>query len=603
MLVFDCETDGLLNEMTKVHCLHIFNTVTGVMFRYDKHNVIKGVRQLEKAEAIVGHNIISFDIPALKKIFKFKPQGKVYDTLPWARLLYPEIKFMDMQRAAKGTLPNTLIGSHKLEAWGYRLGDYKGDFGKATDWKEWSQEMSDYCVQDVMVTVKLYEMLSGRPCSGEALQLEFDVTRILARQIAFGFKFNEKKAKSLYANLCQEKQDIKLQMLEIFPPRIVKDKEFTPKVNSKKFGYIAGVPFTKIKLEEFNPASRPQIASRLIKQYGWNPVHFTEGGKPQVDESILSKLPWPEAQVLARYFMLNKRTGQIAEGDEEKAWLQAVTNGRIHGYVNPQGAITRRMTHAFPNLAQVPNANAPYGPECRELFEVAPGHVLLGCDAKGLELRCLAHYMAIYDGGAYAEIVLNGDIHTANQHAAGLATRDAAKTFIYAFLYGCGDLLLGQMLTEGDGKQYSERAYRKIGRAVRDKFMAGLPALNSLIKRVKAKVEAGEQLKALDGHPLKCRSSHSALNLLLQSAGAIVMKKALVILDEDFQDEGYVPGIDYEFVVNVHDEFQIEVFNPENAEKFGNMANAAITQAGEHFKFRCRLDGDFKVGLNWKETH
>ena len=617
MLVFDCETDGLLSELTTIHCLHLYDTERDKLFRYDKETIPEGIKQLEEADCICGHNILSFDIPAIKKLYpSFNHKGEQVDTLPWARLLHPEIAFTDIKRVKQRTMPKELAGKHKLAAWGYRLGEYKGDFGEETDWQEWSQEMSDYCVQDVMVTAKLVKYLESKPCSEEALQLEFDTTRILSRQIQYGVKFNVKKAVKLYATLCQAKEDIKGKMQVVFKPRYVKDKEFTPKRDNKRSGYRAGCSLTKIKLQEFNPGSRQQIGSRFKRSFGWKPLAFTPKGQPQIDETILSKMPWPEAHLLAEYFTVNKRTGQIAEGDDEKAWLKVVTpEGRIHGYVNPQGAITRRMTHSFPNLAQVPAVKKDkqgdlilgeaggYGAECRELFEVDPGHILVGCDASGLELRCLAHYMAAYDGGAYAEIVLHGDIHTANQKAAGLATRAQAKRFIYAFLYGAGDVLLGQLITEGDGNLYSETQYRRKGKQVRAKFMAGLPALSTLIERVKKRVDSGGKLKALDGQPLVCRSSHSALNLLLQSAGAIAMKKALVVLDADLQSEGFKPGIDYEFVINCHDELQIQVFNPSNGELVGLLARAAIRKAGEHFNFQCALDGEFKIGINWKETH
>lgn len=602
MLIFDLESDGFLRVMTKIHCLHILDTATGKEYRFDNQAVHEGVKMLHDQE-VCGHNIIKFDIPAIQKIFPGFRVKKAWDTLIWAQLQYPNLIDGDIKRVQAGTMPRDCIKKHSLKAYGYRMGILKGTFGETTDWKEWSQGMSDYCWQDVLVTLALYEKLSKAGTSPQALELELKVATIISRQERHGFKFNRKKAVDLYAQLSQRRDELKEELQRVFRPWYKKGKEFTPKANNKRHGYVAGASMTKIKLTEFNPASRFHIADRLQKLFGWVPKEFTDDGQPKVDEDVLSKLHWPEAKLLSEYFVVQKRIGQLAEGDEDKAWLAVVEEGeRIYGSVNSLGAVTRRMTHSFPNMAQVPACGKPYGAECRDLFFVDDGHVLVGADASGLELRCLAHFMGAFDGGAYAEIVLNGDIHTANQQAANLPTRNAAKRFIYAFLYGAGNELLGVLVSD-EGANYSRQKFRQIGGKVKKKFMEGLPALNKLITAVQGRIKDGQQIRSLDGQPLHCRSAHSALNLLLQSAGALIMKQALVILDEDLQAAGFVPGVDYEFCANIHDEWQIEVFDPANADTVGRMACLAITKAGEHFKFRCRLDGEYKVGWSWKETH
>ena len=200
--------------------------------------------------------------------------------------------------------------------------------------------------------------------------------------------------------------------------------------------------------------------------------------------------------------------------------------------------------------------------------------------------------MAKHDGGEYAKVILEGDIHSVNQSAAGLPTRDNAKTFIYAFLYGAGDAKLGSIVGKG----------RQAGAKLRSKFLAGLPALEKLVRGVKKRAAEKGYLIGLDGRKLHIRSDHAALNTLLQSAGALVMKKALVILDADLQAAGLVPGVHYEFLANVHDEWQIEV-DEDKAEFVGKTAQAAIRKAGDYFGFRCPLDGEFKIGRNWAETH
>ena len=593
VMIFDIETDGLLDKLTKIHTMAVYDYETESYRRFDKEKVRDGVRLLEKADVIVGHNIINFDVPAIKKVFPdFKPP-KVLDTLVWARLVYADIEDIDYKLSHKGKLPKKLIGSHSLEAYGYRLGVYKDEFGKTTDWKEWSPEMSAYCEQDVRVTKALYEKLLSKNVSEEALELEHEVAHIIKRQVDRGFWFDTEAAERLYADLIRKRDEMAKELTSLFPPWYEpRDKEpFVPKKDNSKKGYKAGCPFTRIKLVTFNPNSRQHIYKCLMKKYNWKPTEFTENGQPKVSEEILNALPYPEAKKLAEYLMIQKRIGQLAEGD--KAWLKLVCpDHKIHGEVITNGAVTGRMTHNNPNVAQVPAVRAPYGHECRSLFRPSPGYVLVGADASGLELRCLAHYMAKWDGGEYAKVILEGDIHTVNQQAAGLPTRNHAKTFIYAFLYGAGDEKIGEIIGKG----------KAAGRKLRMQFLQKIPALANLQAAVEKAVKKRGYLIGLDGRHLKIRSSHAALNTLLQSAGALVMKKALVILDKSLQAKGYVPGRDYEFVANIHDEWQIEA-KPEIAEDVGRTAVESIRKAGEHFGFRCPLDGEYKIGNSWAETH
>jgi len=630
--------------VTKMHVLCTYDTVTGKYTRYEHQTLLDCLKVLSEADELIGHNIIGYDLPALNKLYGLNVTGKVRDTLVWARLVYGDIKTKDMGLWKAGRLPGQLIGRHSLESYGYRLGVLKGDYSKgktAEDaWAVWSPEMSDYCEQDVAVTVALHEKLKGIETSEEALQLEHDVATIIQRQVAYGWQFNVTKGWKLYAEIMSLRENLKLKLQGVFPPFWLRDgKDVTPKKdigppkakNSKtlhewigadgqllKARALEGCSYTKIKLVEFNPSSRDHIANRLKHHYKWQPVEFTEDGKTKVDETVLSNLPYPEAKLLSEYLMLDKRIGQLGDGKE--AWLRCVSpEGRIFGNVNPSGAVTRRMTHSKPNVAQVPAVSknkagevllgieGGFGAECRELFEVRPGCKLVGGDASGLELRCLGHYMARWDDGAYIKVILEGDIHSVNQQAAQLSTRDKAKTFIYAFLYGAGDELLGVIAVEGDGKVYNSNQLRKIGRELRQRFTTNLQALGSLIDAAKAKVKQGFVF-GLDGGKIPIRHEHAALNTLLQSAGALVMKKALVILDGKLKALGLQPfnvadGTGhYEFVGNIHDEFQLEVLE-QHAELVGKTIVESIRAAGEHFNFRCPLDGEYKIGNNWKETH
>ncbi|CUA90988.1 DNA polymerase I-3'-5' exonuclease and polymerase domains [Chelatococcus sambhunathii] len=612
--IFDIETDGLLDELTRVHCLVLKDIDTGEVFSYrndgDPENLRRleeGVRKLAGAELIAGHNIINFDIPALIKVYPwFRPRGVVRDTIVMARLIWPGdvIKDIDTKHVKAGTLPGKLWGAYSLEAFGYRLGNYKGDY--KGPWDAWSETMQEYCEQDVSVTFSLWQRLTAKEWAEESIELEHDVAWIISRQERYGFLFDEKRAARYYADLVQRKVELEAALQEAFPPWEV-ETVFIPKANNRPRGYVKGVPFTKRKTVHFKPTSRDHIAQRLIAKHGWDPQEFGKDGKPTVDEEVLSSLPYEEARVLSEYLMVEKRMGQLATGKE--AWLKRVgSDGRIHGRVTTNGAVTGRMTHSKPNMAQVPGLTdkktgkpMPYGRDSRECFIVPPGKTLVGCDADALELRCLAGYMARYDGGAYIATVLEGkkelgtDMHTVNAKALG-CSRDAAKVWFYAFIYGAGDFKLGTILNAPSGQ---EMAWGKRSRA---RFMKNLPALGKIIEKVQEKVAKKGYLKGLDGRQLRVRSAHSAFNTLLQSAGAVLMKKALVILDRDLQAAGYIPGIHYEFVANVHDEWQIEA-DDDIAHDIGERAVTAIVRAGEHFNFGCPLNGNAGYGRNWAETH
>lgn len=656
-LVFDLESDGLLDDITKIHCIHVKDRATGKSYRFNEGwyydldgnpveeaprdgSVEDGVRFLHD-RYVAGQNIIGYDVPAIQKLYPwFKPR-RMFDTKVAAQVIWTNLIDVDMALLRRGKLPEEfrrkgLIGRNSLEAWGYRLGDYKGDFNPKDYGHTWktmpfTKDMDTYGAQDVVVTDKFVDKIKAKNYSDECLEIEHATAIIIGRQERRGFAFDHAVADKLVAVLQVRRAELEAELAAIFPPWQVLEKSGISKVNNKKLGRVKGEYFEKWKTVVFNPGSRDHIADRLMTLRGWEPTEFTDKGKPKVDESVLESLPWPEAKVLAEYFMVQKRLGQICDGD--KSWFRYERNGRIHGRVNTNGAVTGRMTHDSPNVAQVPKVGVPYGKECRSCFMATPGLMLVGCDAEGLELRMLGHYMARWDGGAYSEAVVNGrkedetDVHNVNKRAAGLNLRDSSKTFIYALIYGAGDFKLGTIVFEDFTeeqkaaflkKHKTDKARQKalvvLGRERRDAIMRNLPALGKLVDAVKAKVRKTKQLVGLDGRILHIRSEHAALNTLLQSGGAVAMKKALILLDEDLQAAGFRPlspdelgpfapdALVYEFVANVHDEFQAET-TPEQAHDFGRRAADAIRRAGEHFGLRCPLAGAFDVGANWAATH
>lgn len=574
--IFDIETNGLLADVTKVHCIILYDLDKGKLIHDTNKNAIK---RLTTAELIVGHNIIKFDIPVLKKIYDFKPQGKVFDTIVATRLLFPDIKDSDFKRGEN--FPNKLIGRHSLEAWGCRIGTYKQEI--KTDWKECTPELIEYCKQDVVVNAGLYKSIQKKGYSKPAMELEHDVAKLIFKQEQQGFMFDKTKGEKLYGRLNARRLEISEELQELFPP-IIEKIPFIPKVNNKTKGYVKGEVFYKEKKTVFNPSSRHHVVDRLQRKYNYKPKIFTADGKPKMDDAILSTLEYPEAKLLAEHFLLDKRVAQLATGAQ--AWLKCVVGDKIHGTCNTNSTVTARASHAYPNLAQVPSVSVPYGKECRELFKVPDGKMLIGVDISGLEVRMLAHYMAKYDGGAYSKVVTDGDIHTETKKMAGLDSRDVAKRFYYCFLYGGGV----KKIAEVTGKSIREASN------IKRRFLNNLPALNKLITDVQSAAAKG-YIKGLDGRHIKVRSEHAALNTLLQSSGALVCKQWLVEFDKQSKR---CPN--YKQVIWVHDEIQIEAPTL-CAEKVGKLAVEAIERAGKHFKLRIPLTGEYKIGHNWSETH
>lgn len=618
--VFDIETNGLVEEATTVHSLVMKNLTTGKVYSYasDKaYNTIeKGLGRMLYSDVLVGFNSIRFDLPVLFKLYpefgkamdkRSDPVGHL-DLLVCSRLIWTDMYDRDVKH---GKVPVLLRGRHSLKSWGYRLGMLKGDFADEHDFGEWTQAMQTYCERDVEITYKLWELVASKEYSTKAMALEQTFADIINQQEDNGFGFDVEAAGELYGTLVAEKEGLRKKLADEMPPREKPmksvdhwvDQNTGLKYRTIKEAKEHGVRRDdleegprKIKLTPFNPTSRQQVSELLTKRYGWKPTEYTADGHAKVDEKVLSSLPYPPAKDISKLFLIEKRIGQLAEG--EQAWLRLVKEGRIHGGCNTNGAISGRVTHVRPNLATVPRVGNPYGEECRSLFIPRSGTVLCGFDASGLELRCAAHYLAAYDQGAYIETVTKGDPHTENQKAAGLSTRNQSKTFIYALIYGAGYQKLGSIaLPKGSDKEQIRE-----GKRLKRKFFANMPAFEALIEAIKTKFSTVGYLKGLDGRELRIRSEHSSVNLLFQSAGAIIMKQTLINFWKSLEDLNFIHQRDYWLVVNVHDEFQWEC-SEDLAPAFGERARMSLKKAGEDLGVRCPLDGEWKSGNNWAETH
>ena len=546
-LVFcDIETDGL--DATTIWCAVCrHNGVSEVICNEQDFKSYVSDRQ---DCGFVFHNGIGFDVPVLQRVWNFSFDGLVViDTLTLSRLADP-----------------SRSGGHSLRNWGNILGFAKGDH---EDWSQLTPAMIDYCIRDAELTEAVYNKLQVELSgfSQDSVDLEHKVHKLMEQQETNGWLLDQRLCHELTAKFKERMNEIEHNLQAVFPPTV--EERFSDKTGKR----------LKDKVTVFNVGSRQQIAERLeTKGAVW--LTQTPTGKPIVDEKTLREnIAVPHASEILEYLLVQKRYAQV------NSWLEHVgEDGRVHGRVISNGAVTGRMTHQSPNMAQVPSSSSEYGKECRDCWVVPEGRKLVGVDASGLELRMLAHYMGDEE---FTNVLLEDDIHTRNQLAAGLDTRPQAKTFIYAFLYGAGDAKIGSIVG-GTAKD---------GNRLRRRFLRNTPALEGLRERVGQAARKG-YLVGLDGRRLWIRSEHSALNTLLQAAGAIVMKKALVLLD----DYATQHKIDYRFIGNIHDEIQSEVVT-EQAEKYGWLAVECIKAAGLSFELRCPLDGEYQIGSTWSETH
>ena len=563
-LVLDIETDS---TQSKIWMVVTKDLDTGELVCHTEVKTLKPL--IEQAELVIGHNLIGFDAYHLATLWKIPIfPSKCWDTLIVSRLLKPDI-----------------ADGHSLEAWGRRLGSKKIDYIEVykehqkllgieyVPGDEWNiphlKSMETYCQQDVELTAKLFHhlksQLKSQKFSDYSVELEHQVAWIVAQQVRNGVLIDQRALMLLKAEVEDELATLTNKMVAEFEPNVIQLK-------------------TKVKTTPFNPGSRMQIIERL-KSRGWVPTEFTEKDNVVLDEEILKAMDIPEAKVFLRFFELQKINSFLTNWDDK-----IEPDGRIHGRVITNGAVTGRMTHSSPNLGQVPSAQTELGKRCRALFIVPEGCSMVGIDASGLELRMLAHYMQDQD---YIKAVCEGkssegtDVHSINQRAVGLPTRDVSKTFIYSYIYGAGDEKIGKLAGGG----------AHTGKKIKETFLEKTPALVKLKDKIKKMAEKGS-LPGLDGRRLYVRSPRKALNTLLQGAGAAVMKEALCILTTELEEL----KIPYKYLLNVHDEVQIET-PTDYAEQVGKLGRQAIQDAGQRLGLRCPLDGEYKIGSSWAETH
>ena len=569
-LIADIETDGFLHQMTLCHCLAIKDTTEDAVTIYADHEgyrpISEGLSRLSGADCVVFHNGIGFDIPAIVRLYGtgILDYSKVFDTLVGSRL-------KDSTRRG-----------HSIKDYGRELGEEKLDY---SDFTKFTDEMAEYCKVDVKITQYVYDKTKSVKDS-DAYKLEADFVRVLQLQEEHGFRLDLDKANDLCSELRQEISNLEEELQDLWPSKTI--ERWSEKTGKR----------LKDKVEVFNPGSRKMIAERLAETHDWKPKSFTPSGGPKIDEVVLSNLPYPEAKQLARYFRVQKQLGQLSDGDN--GWLKLVRGDRVHGGVSSMGTATHRCSHFKPNMAQVDKKDL----RMREVWVADEGQVLVGCDADALELVCLAHYLGKYDNGVYRDALLYGskeegtDVHSRTQKLVELPTRDDAKRMQYAYLYGASDRKLASISKEAGGPL-------KDGKEIRKRMDEGIDGLGELSEGIQKRAKAG-WFKAIDGRKITIRSPHSALNFLLQSCGAIVMKKAAQVFHYDLAVkkqlvvDGQLKGFAY--VANVHDEVQFSA-DPDVADTVGQTFADSITEAAVRLGMRCPLSGTYEIGANWKETH
>lgn len=587
-LVADIETNGLLRQDEPIiHCLVTQDLDTGQVCRYDDSgnhpSITTGITYLSEATELWGHNWIGFDQAFIRELYPwFKCEGLVHDTLIMSRLFFTDMLDRDF-RARPANMPANLYGRHSLESWGHRLGIHKSEFGKQLDgdWSTYSPEMLEYCVQDVAVSVELVKLFEPKLHDyQECIATEHELAERMAWQEAEGFPFDTKAAQQLEGKLRTELDRLSDEMRETF--HFIDGGNFTPKRNNSTKGYFAGCAMTKLR--EFSPTSRDHIAWAFEHHRGWEPKERTESGRAKIDATVLEEIGSFEAKNFARILNLQKHLGQLSEGNN--AWLKLVDkNNRIH-HSCILNTNTGRMAHMRPNVAQVPSDK-----EYRELFGPGSNRVQVGADASGLELRCLGHFLARFDGCKFSRDVVEGDIHTTLANIYG-TSRKEGKSVTYCLIYGGGDFKLGT--TAGAPK---DKAVQK-GKEIRKRVMSDLDGFAQLQAAVNERAETGV-LKGLDGRPIRLQGrKHAALNYLLQSAGAVICKRWLLqsyrLLDE--------AGLDYWPLAFVHDEVQLSC-SPEHAEQAAFLITTAMKDVQQFLGFRCQLDSEAKIGANWSEVH
>ena len=608
-LIFDLESDGLLETVTQVHCIVIGELDSDRVYEYGPDRIPDALAHLARADTLIGHNAQGYDLPVLQKLYGWAPTPtcRVLDTLIAARLILPNLSDLDgeVAKRAKNKAFGKIYGKYSLEAWGVRLGAAKIGC-ELEDWSKWTPEVQARCVGDVNICKRLWQFLQPDGYPRAALDLEHQVALICDQITADGVPFDTAAAEQLRECWEAQRAALAAQLLAQFPT---------------------------VK----NLNSRIQIAT-LLESRGWRPERRTKKtGRPVIDDTLLESLPatYPEFTGLAEYYVLSGRLGQLANG--EQAWIGSVhADGRIHGAVAHIGTPHSRASHFKPNLAAVPNPKkgGRFGGECRALFRHPGDWVFVTSDQANLQDRGFAHYLAAHDGGVYARTFADGiDQHWHTAIALGLlsegtardkgnkvhtAIREGAKTFRYAFLFGAGALRAGQIVAHivrtvaviapenslavkfwASDKHPSEAALRVTGKRVLERFVAATPGLRALRAKLSGEHRQRGWVEGLDGRRVPTEADYKALNRIVTASEAIICKAWLLAVYAELNARfRYGPNGDVYIALWIHDEL-VTCCRPAIDEQVGEILVRHAREAGGHYGFRVPLDAEFKIGRDW----
>ena len=605
--IFDIETNGFYQDCTTIHCIALKRIgIDNDVQLYTQSNINDALDILENSEALIGHNIIQFDIPVLEKFYPSRKfTHNVLDTFNLSCIVFPQRQ------------------KHGLEDWGKDLGFEKfnpmtGKEYTDEEWKErkktkdeawdkYTSEMGAYCQQDVRVTELVLWQCNVDEIPKSVIELSNKFSWCISQQVINGHKIDTENLLKLNAQIEQDEVVAANELLSKLPS--FTDYTFKVYKRSNKNKNIKAGDIECIEvITPFNLSSTYHWMRYLKEKYDFNPPLVRRKGKdeptPSLDDEVLASIEdkYSEIKDLLLWKTANKIRKMIFNSDNSLYNLLD-KDGIIHGKVYTDGTVSGRCSHNKPNLSTMPSVrtddNGPikgikgkYAYEVRNLFIPHDGYVQVGFDAKGLEYMCLAHY--INDRHFSVDIIENGDIHTWTQQTLGFETRRQAKTFEYAYLYGAGKKKLAEGLSAGTGVKYT---VDDVNKAI-SKFVDALPGLGTLQDNLKNQYQQKGTITGLDGRELQARSEHSLLNLLLQSSGAVVMKNCLVYLREELSKT----DVDYKFTLNVHDEIQASV-RPEHVEKYKECVYKAVDKTNKDLHLNCKLQVDIKVGRSWAECH
>lgn len=590
-VILDLEANGL-DDATKVWCIVTKDIDTNEVRVFEGQDLQDGFGVYSKdLTLVIGHNVICYDLPTIRRILDVRIECPVFDTLVVSRLL-------DVGRE----------GGHSLDNWGEIL-NYPKTIHQ--DFSKYTEEMKEYCKNDVELNHKVYQALKkiidrNPGVFDQALSVEHDMQRICNDMRNDGFYFDIEEAKRIDKELEERIKVLDDKIQHSFPPKVE-----TIQLKTK----------VKTVVTPFNPGSPKQIVDRLWDA-GWQPVEKTKthakAKKPtdrdrrygwKVNEVNVSTLPSdaPEGcKHLVEHILLSARRRTLKE------WFDAysIRDQRIHGTINPLGARSHRCTHSNPNTGNIAAKKSikyssdklrqmavDLGGRMRSLWRVPPGSFLVGVDMEGAHLRIFAH---LVNDAKFIEALVNGkkedgtDPHSVNKRILGdtCVDRDRAKTFIFTFLNGGGAGKVSEIF--GCSVKVAQEALSAFTRAY--------PGLARLKRNVFPRDAKRGYFVGIDGRYVKCDSEHLMTAMVLQNAEALVMKYSMVMFKERMKTEH--PNINWFYVGFVHDEVLCEVKGTKDeAELCGRIMSECIRDVGVKFKFKCPLAGEYKVATDWLGAH